>query len=63
MAIAILSLQGYMNRHLELCKTHKTQYDAFEALEEEYKLITGVNKYSSYESFKVIKTRYYQRNR
>jgi len=59
----ILNIRGYFDRHLELCKTEKTQQDAYEKLEDEYKELTEVNRYISYESFRVAKSKYYKVNR
>lgn len=62
----ILTLHGYFQRHFELCKTCRTQQDAYEQLEDELKQLHeawGVDykpRYSSYESFRMNKTRYYK---
>lgn len=59
----ILNIRGYFDRHLELCKIEKTQQDAYDRLEEEYKKMTEVNRYISYESFRVAKSKYFKKNR
>ena len=59
----ILNTAGYFNRHLELCKTAKTQEEAYELLEEEYKAITEKNKHASYDAFRMAKTRFFKKYR
>ena len=58
--LKILRLQGFFERHLELCKESETQREAYEKLEAEYKELTGRNRHNSFEAFKTAKTRYYQ---
>lgn len=65
----ILDLKGYFQRHFELCKDCKTQAEAYERLEQELEdLQTKMEiphkpRYTSYESFRISKTRYYKTNR
>ncbi len=54
----ILTREGYFGRFFELCEEYNTYRAAYEALEEELFLLTQTTRYSSYESFKTIKTRY-----
>lgn len=61
--INILNNRGYFDRHLELCKTEKSQQDAYDKLEDEYKEITGKNKHVSYEAFRAAKSRYFKKDR
>jgi hypothetical protein len=62
----ILSLSGYFQRHFELCLVSKTQQDAYDKLENELQTLhesLGVDykpRYTSYESFRTNKTRYYK---
>lgn len=55
----ILTIGGYFRKHFLLCQTHNTQQDAFDALEVEYFTICKRNKYTSYEAFRVAKSRFY----
>ena len=54
----LYSFKGYFERFYELLNDHKTGVAAFDALEKEFYELFGANKYSSYESFKVMKRRY-----
>lgn len=60
---------GYFKRHFELCLKAESQEEAYEAVEEELKelqISKGLPikaKYTSYESFRVCKARYYQQIR
>lgn len=56
--LSILSKDGYFDRFFELCVDTKTYREAYEQVEEEYINLIGSHRYSSYESFKTIKTRY-----
>lgn len=60
---SILNKRGYFDRHLELCKTEKTQQDAYDVLEAEYFALTETNMHKTYEAFRMAKTRYYKNNR
>ena len=55
----ILSIDGYFKRHFDLCRTHKTQQDAYDELEAEYFALTKRNKYSSFDSFRKAKSIFY----
>jgi hypothetical protein len=65
----ILSLSGYFNRHFELCRDCKTQEDAYDMLEDELKKlhehleIPYKARYTSYESFRMNKSRFYKMHR
>lgn len=54
----LYSFIGYFERFYELLHDHRTGIAAYEALEREFYELFGDNKYSSYESFKVMKRRY-----
>lgn len=66
---SILTLRGYFLRHFKLCLESKSQLEAWDKLEDE---LTELQKqynipckprYSSYEAFRVCKSRYYQIHR
>ena len=59
----IYTLSGYFNGHLQLCATCADGREAWEKLEEEYKLVMKRYRYSSYEAFRSAKSRYYKSNR
>lgn len=56
----LLSEKGYWGRYYEIlpdCRSHK---EAWERLEAELMETYGVERYTSYESFRVMKTKYLQ---
>lgn len=57
--LSILTIRGYFNKHFRLCQSHKTQQDAYDALEEEYLELCNKHRYSTYDAFRVAKSRYY----
>lgn len=61
--VSILTHSGYFQKHFKLCQVNETQEDAFIALEKEYFRICQRNRYTSYKSFRVAKTRWYAVNR
>lgn len=56
----LLNTSGYMNRFLELSTETQTYREAYQKTEKEYRTAFGTNRYSSYSSFRVIKTRYFK---
>jgi hypothetical protein len=65
----IFTIQGYFQRHFELCQTCTSQKEAYYQLEDELEALQKELKmkpkprYTSYESFRMSKTRYYKENR
>lgn len=57
---AIVKTSDYFQRFFELLKTSKTEAEAYEVLENEYQDRYGKMKYSSYGSFKVMKSRWWK---
>ena len=56
----IVKTSDYFQRFFELLKMHETNAKAYEALEDEYQERYGKPKYSSHESFRVMKTRWWK---
>lgn len=48
---------GFIQRFEELLPEHKYNYEAYEAVEEEYSGITGERRYDSWSSFRVVRER------
>lgn len=59
MRAKINNKKDYFFRHFELSKTMK-QEDAYKQLETEFYEDNGKPLYTTFESFKVVKTRYYK---
>ena len=65
----ILTISGYFQRHFELCKVSTTQAEAYEKLEQELEdlqIKLGIPlqpRYTSYESFRTMKTLWYKMHR
>tara|TARA_R110002020_G_scaffold431046_3_gene640884 strand:- start:401 stop:607 length:207 start_codon:yes stop_codon:yes gene_type:complete len=55
--LALLSPEGFEKRFYKNCKETKTNYEAYEVTEKEYKKIFNKRKYSSYDSFRVSMTK------
>ena len=54
----LLTLEGYFNRFYEIKGAELTDKKAWEELEKEYDSCFGLNRYSSYPSFKSNKWKY-----
>lgn len=59
----ILTLPGYWNRYQEIYTECRTDREAWERLEKELDDRFGIGRYTSYESFKQNKSRYYRSRR
>jgi len=57
--LTILNAKGYFFKHMRLCGKYKTGEEAWEVLEDEYYELTKKNRFKSYESFRVMKTRFF----
>ena len=55
--LVLLSLKGFEKRFYYYSKNVKTYIQAYEKTEQEYKQYFGKNKYSSYDSFRVVMNR------
>tara|TARA_R110002051_G_scaffold324860_1_gene424194 strand:- start:356 stop:562 length:207 start_codon:yes stop_codon:yes gene_type:complete len=55
--LALLSPEGFEKRFYKNCKETKTNFEAYEVTEREYKSIFNKRKYSSYDSFRVSMTK------
>jgi len=55
--LALLSPEGFEKRFYKNCKETKTNFEAYEVTEKEYKKIFNKRKYSSYDSFRVSMTK------
>tara|TARA_X000001316_G_scaffold10391_1_gene3223 strand:+ start:375 stop:593 length:219 start_codon:yes stop_codon:yes gene_type:complete len=55
---SLLTKKGYFERFFEIQSNLYSGMAAFEMLEREVYKVYGVNKYSSYYSFKTMKSRY-----
>ena len=53
----LIKHKNYMARFWQLVVIHESHRKAFEALENEYYEQYGINKYSSYPSFRAAKSR------
>ena len=56
----LLTKEGYFKRFFELLDIWPTHYDAYVMLEAELHEKYGLEKYSSYESFRVMKHRFHK---
>lgn len=52
------SKKGFIDRYYILIQDYPTYEDAYEATERQYKQYFGERKYSDYDSFRVILSRY-----
>ena len=65
----ILTISGYFQRHFELCKTSKTQAEAYYKLEQELKElqikldIPVEPRYSTFDSFRTMRSQWYKLHR
>ena len=59
----ILTLSGYWARYQEIYTDFGTDRQAWEALENEMIDRFGIGRYSSYESFRMNKSRFYRKRR
>ncbi len=55
--LILLSAKGFEERFFYYSKNEKTYIRAYEKTEQEYKEHFGKNKYSSYDSFRVVMNR------
>lgn len=53
---------GFIKRYMANLKVSKTNEDAYNLTEEEFYKEFGINKYSSYDSFRVVKNRRFKKN-
>lgn len=60
MTKSILTTEGYWARYYQLLQDGSSNKDAWAQLEDELREQFGTSKYSSYESFRVMKTKYLQ---
>jgi len=58
----MISTNGFINRYFQNLKKARTNEEAYEITAKEYVHAFGVNKYSSYESFRQVKNRKLKRN-
>ena len=56
----LLTKEGYFKRFFELIEIWPTHYDAYVILEGELFEKYGLERYTSYESFRVMKHRYHK---
>jgi len=56
-------IDEYFERFFEICGEYSTYYQAFAALEDEHYRIFGRYKYSSYASFRTMKSSYLRKLR
>lgn len=59
----ILTASGYWARYQEIYLSCPTDKDAWQQLENEMMDRYGISKYTSYDSFRISKSRYYQKKR
>lgn len=57
-----VTTRGFINRYMNNLKKCRTNEEAYELTEQEYKSEYGIQKYSSYDSFRVVKNRKFKRN-
>ena len=53
----LITFNGYLQVFYENCRITKTCFEAWEKTEQEYAQIFGQNRYSCYESFRVVRER------
>lgn len=53
---------GFIKRYMMNLKKCRTNEEAYEKTEEEFQKEFGVSKYSSYDSFRVVKNRRFKKN-
>jgi len=53
---------GFIKRYMANLKKCRTNEDAYNLTEEEFMKEFGTNKYSSYDSFRVVKNRRFKKN-
>lgn len=61
--INILTTEGYWARYQEIYSEYSTDREAWKALEKELEERFGMSRYSTYDSFRMSKSRYYRRIR
>jgi hypothetical protein len=59
---AFVTPEGFLHKYFQNCRKCKTNLEAYELTETEYATKFGVNKYSSYDSFRIIKNRKFKQN-
>ena len=57
--VILITTQDFMERYLFYLHKSKTNKEAWEKVEEEWKGTHGKYKYTSFDSFKTIKQRYF----
>lgn len=60
--IPFVTAIGFMERYFQNLKKCRTCIEAYELTEDEYKEKYGINKYSSFDSFRQIKNRKFKQN-
>lgn len=61
-ALSLVTTNGFINRYFQHLKTCKTSVEAYHKTAEEYKKTFGHDKYSGFESFRVVKNRKFKQN-
>ena len=59
----LITTSGFINYYMSQLHLFKTQKETYYYVNDLYEEITGVSKYGSYESFKVIKTKFFKTNK
>lgn len=59
----LLTPDGFIDRFFEMKHYYLKNIDAYEAVERQYKTLTGVRRYNSFESFKTSCSRKYKKRR
>ncbi len=55
--IQLVSIEGFIDAFWKEVKNHRTQQEAYEAVESEYEGIFGQRRYSHFNSFRVVRDR------
>jgi len=58
----LLTLDGFIARYFHHLKSCRTNESAYEKTAEEYRELYGIERYSSYESFRKVKNRKLKQN-
>lgn len=61
--LELLEMDGFIARYWEFVCQYPTCYDAYEAVERQFELHFGKRKYSDYDTFRVILSRWNKRKK
>ena len=56
--LELMTVEGFIKRYQEFCVSYPTYQQAYEAVERQYRAAFGKSKYSDYDTFRVILSRF-----